>query len=127
MSIEQGAVIRGIALASLGVAVLFAIIACVFFGVAGFVAFLLGCIASFIYFVMLRHRIAAVAPGRKPVAYMIRGLVVRLVFILGAVAVLIRCGFDPLAVLLGVMVTPLGNKLFSLILISRGIKEFTRR
>ena len=124
---EQETVARGIVRTSLVVAVAFAIIAYYFFSMLGLLAFFLGGIVSAVYFVMLRNRIAKVAPGKKSVAYMVRGLVLRLSFMFIAIAVLIKSGLDPLAVLLGIMVTPIGNKIYSLVLIKKGLKEFTRR
>jgi len=127
VNFEQETVSRGIIRTSLVVALVFAIIAFYYFSTFGLLAFLLGGIVSAVYFLMLRNRIAKVAPGKKSVAYMVRGLVLRLFFMFIAIAVLIKSGFDPLAVLLGVMVTPIGNKIYSLVLIKKGLKEFTRR
>ena len=127
MSFEQETISRGIIRASLVVALVFAIITYYYLSVPGLLAFSFGGIVSAVYFVMLRNRIAKVAPGKKSVAYMIRGLVLRLFFMFIAIAVLIKSGLDPLAILLGVMVTPVGNKIYSLVLIKKGLKEFTRR
>ncbi|MFA6074954.1 MAG: ATP synthase subunit I [Negativicutes bacterium] len=127
MSFEQKTISKGIMQASVVVALVFAMIAFYFFSLSGLLAFFLGGVVSMIYFVMLRNRIAKVAPGKKSVAYMVRGLVLRLFFMFLAIMVLIKSGFNPLAVLLGVMVTPVGNKIYSIFLIRKGIKEFTRR
>ena len=127
VNFEQETVNRGIIRASLVVALAFAIIAYYFFSMSGLLAYFLGGIVSAIYFVMLRNRIAKVVPGKKSVAYMVRGLVLRLFFMFIAIAVLIKSGLDPLPILLGIMVTPIGNKIYSLVLIKKGLKEFTRR
>ena len=127
MDLDHIAVSRRIMRWSVVVFLGFLIVVLAIFTLKQLPGYLAASAASLIYFLMLRNRIAKVVPGERGMGYMLRGMAVRFVFIIAAIAVLFKLGFNPFIILMGIMVTPLGNKLYSLNTIIKGVREFKRR